>query len=124
MCILWSRENQLMEITQILKALLSEMRSISSSKTVIGDPIVVGDATIVPVNRLGLGFGIAQVLAREGVRVALSSRSQERLEEASAQVEGETDETGTTVTFHPDGEIFPQLEYSFDVLSKRLRELS
>lgn len=48
-----------MEITQILKALLSEMRSISSSKTVIGDPIVVGDATIVPVNRLGLGFGIA-----------------------------------------------------------------
>lgn len=48
-----------MEITQILKALLSEMRSISSSETVIGEPIQVGDATIVPVNRLGLGFGIA-----------------------------------------------------------------
>ena len=48
-----------MEITQILKALLSEMRSISSSETVIGEPIQVGEATIVPVNRLGLGFGIA-----------------------------------------------------------------
>ena len=48
-----------MEITEILKALLSEMRSISSSETVIGKPIQVGDATIVPVNRLGLGFGVA-----------------------------------------------------------------
>ncbi len=48
-----------MEITQILKVLLSEMRNISSSETVIGEPIQVGDATIVPVNRLGLGFGIA-----------------------------------------------------------------
>jgi len=47
------------EITQILKVLLSEMRNISSSETVIGEPIQVGDATIVPVNRLGLGFGIA-----------------------------------------------------------------
>ncbi len=40
------------------------------------------------------------------------------------QVIGEAEETGTTVTFHPDGEIFAQTEYSFDVLSKRLRELS
>jgi len=46
------------EITEILKALLSEMRSISSSETVIGEPIRVGEATIVPVNRLGLGFGL------------------------------------------------------------------
>lgn len=38
----------------------------------------------------GLGLGIAQVLAREGARVAMSSRSQERLEEAATQVEGET----------------------------------
>ncbi len=44
--------------------------------------------------------------------------------DGSVEVIGESDETGTTVTFHPDGEIFPQLEYSFDVLSKRLRELS
>jgi uncharacterized spore protein YtfJ len=47
------------EITSILKALLTEMRNISSSETVIGAPIQVGDSTIVPVNRLGLGFGIA-----------------------------------------------------------------
>jgi DNA gyrase subunit B len=37
---------------------------------------------------------------------------------------GETDRTGTRITFHPDPEIFPSIEFSFDVLSQRLRELS
>ena len=37
---------------------------------------------------------------------------------------GETEETGTTVTFQPDPEIFSELEFSFDTLSNRLRELS
>ena len=33
-------------------------------------------------------------------------------------------ETGTKVTFYPDAEIFETLEFSFDVLSARLRELA
>jgi DNA gyrase subunit B len=37
---------------------------------------------------------------------------------------GTTDGTGTRVTFHPDPEIFSSIEYSFDILSQRLRELS
>jgi DNA gyrase subunit B len=37
---------------------------------------------------------------------------------------GTTDKRGTRVTFHPDPEIFPSLDFSFDVLSQRLRELS
>ncbi|MBW2425250.1 MAG: DNA topoisomerase (ATP-hydrolyzing) subunit B [Deltaproteobacteria bacterium] len=37
---------------------------------------------------------------------------------------GETEKTGTRVTFLADPEIFPVTEFSFDVLSKRLRELS
>ena len=40
------------------------------------------------------------------------------------EVIGESDETGTTVTFYPDTQIFALTDYSFDVLSKRLRELS
>ena len=38
---------------------------------------------------------------------------------------GTTDRTGTSVTFHPDPEIFTDtLEYSYDTLARRLRELS
>ncbi len=37
---------------------------------------------------------------------------------------GKTKKTGTTVTFKPDGTIFETTEFSFDTLSKRLRELS
>jgi DNA gyrase subunit B len=37
---------------------------------------------------------------------------------------GTTDTTGTRVTFHPDPEIFSSIDFSFDVLSQRLRELS
>jgi DNA gyrase subunit B len=37
---------------------------------------------------------------------------------------GTTDETGTEVTFKPDGEIFEELEYHFDTLRQRLRELA
>jgi DNA gyrase subunit B len=39
-------------------------------------------------------------------------------------VVGETEKTGTVVTFKPDSAIFEKTDYSFDVLSQRLRELS
>ncbi len=37
---------------------------------------------------------------------------------------GESNRTGTKVMFKPDPEIFEELEYSFDILANRLRELS
>ncbi len=37
---------------------------------------------------------------------------------------GETDETGTKVTFKPDPTIFSSIEYSYGVLATRLRELA
>ena len=39
-------------------------------------------------------------------------------------VEGETDHTGTTMRFYPDDTIFETTNFSFDMLSKRLRELA
>jgi len=44
--------------------------------------------------------------------------------EGPLQPVGTTERTGTKVTFKPDAEIFPSTDFSFDVLSQRLRELS
>ncbi len=43
---------------------------------------------------------------------------------SSLEVKGETTETGTTVIFHPDKEIFETLEFQFDTLVARMRELA
>jgi DNA gyrase subunit B len=40
------------------------------------------------------------------------------------KVVGETDRTGTTITFKPDASIFTTVEYNFEILESRLRELA
>ena len=44
--------------------------------------------------------------------------------QAPLEVTGETKRRGTKITFMPDEEIFETTEFSFDVLSQRLRELA
>ncbi len=40
------------------------------------------------------------------------------------QIIGDTDKTGTTISFKPDGSIFSVTEYKYDILATRLRELA
>ncbi len=40
------------------------------------------------------------------------------------EIVGDAEDTGTTVTFHPDPEIFSVSEYKYDTLAARLRELA
>lgn len=44
--------------------------------------------------------------------------------QADIQVVGKSDQTGTNVTFTPDSEIFETLEYKYEILANRLRELA
>ncbi|MFP4484531.1 MAG: DNA topoisomerase (ATP-hydrolyzing) subunit B [Spirochaetaceae bacterium] len=46
------------------------------------------------------------------------------LPSSQLETQGPTDRSGTIVVFRPDPEIFDTLDFSFDVLSKRLRELA
>jgi DNA gyrase subunit B len=46
------------------------------------------------------------------------------IKQTDLEVIGKTTETGTTVTFAADPEIFPEIRYEFDILSNRLRELA
>ncbi|MCR4565273.1 MAG: DNA topoisomerase (ATP-hydrolyzing) subunit B [Bacteroidales bacterium] len=43
---------------------------------------------------------------------------------ADVAVVGDADDTGTTIEFHPDPEIFTVSEYNYDTLAARLRELA
>ena len=49
-------------------------------------------------------------------------RFEKGVPQGEVQVIGETDKTGTEVTFWADGEIFEETVYEYDVLLKRLRE--
>jgi 3-oxoacyl-[acyl-carrier protein] reductase len=51
---------------------------------------IAGRTALVMGASRGIGHGIAAALAREGVRVAMASRSRERLAEAAGEIEGET----------------------------------
>ncbi len=43
---------------------------------------------------------------------------------SDVEVRGHSEDTGTKVTFKPDGSIFEETEFNFDTLSSRLRELA
>jgi len=44
-------------VSEILKSVVGELKEISKSETIIGDPITVGDRTVIPIVRISVGFG-------------------------------------------------------------------
>lgn len=78
----------------------------------------------------GVGLSVVNALSRSlEVIVKQNGKVYEQKYErgvpkSELKIIGDTNETGTTITFKPDDEIFETLEYDYDILSQRLRELS
>jgi DNA gyrase subunit B len=78
----------------------------------------------------GVGVSVVNALSewlevevdRDGKRY--HQRYEHGVVKSDVKVVGETTRTGTTVHWMPDQKIFETLEYSFDTLSQRLRELA
>jgi DNA gyrase subunit B len=70
----------------------------------------------------GLSIKLKAEIHREG---KIFTQEYERGKPVSdVKVIGKTDKTGTIITFKPDGEIFQTVEFNFEILSARLRELA
>ncbi len=80
----------------------------------------------------GVGISVTNALSKElTVQVRRNGKIyQQKYSQGKTmsqlEVVGDVDpkETGTTINFIPDGEIFQILDFSFDILSSRLRELA
>ncbi|MBN2110940.1 MAG: sporulation protein [Methanosarcinaceae archaeon] len=46
-----------MAVEDIIKEISSELERLVNTKTVVGDPVIYGDTTIIPVTRVSFGFG-------------------------------------------------------------------
>ncbi len=44
-------------VVEILKGVVGELREIAKSETVIGQPVTIGDKTVIPVVKISVGFG-------------------------------------------------------------------
>jgi uncharacterized spore protein YtfJ len=44
-------------VTDILRAVVGELKDISRSETIIGEPVTIGSRTVIPVVKISVGFG-------------------------------------------------------------------
>lgn len=44
-------------VVEILKSVVSELKDMARSETIIGKPVTIGDKTVIPVVKISVGFG-------------------------------------------------------------------
>lgn len=45
-------------INETIETLLKKAEDIAKSKTIIGDPLQIGEVTIIPISKISIGFGV------------------------------------------------------------------
>jgi uncharacterized spore protein YtfJ len=45
-------------ISELLQGIVAELRTIARSETVVGNPVTVGDRTVIPITKISVGFGV------------------------------------------------------------------
>jgi len=45
------------DLENLVKTTLSELREIGNAQSVVGDPVEIGETTIIPLVKIGFGFG-------------------------------------------------------------------
>ncbi|MEX0374710.1 DNA topoisomerase (ATP-hydrolyzing) subunit B [Spiribacter pallidus] len=78
----------------------------------------------------GVGVSVVNALS-DRLRLVINKNGKVHTQEYAAgeaveplKVAGETDSSGTRITFHPSPAIFTNIEFNYDILAKRFRELS
>jgi len=46
-----------MSVDELIRTLLGEFQQIVKTETVVGEPVIVGEVTIIPVSKVSFGFG-------------------------------------------------------------------
>lgn len=78
----------------------------------------------------GVGISVVNALSKSlGVKVKRNGKIYQQTyskgkPNSELKITGETEETGTTIKFIPDPEIFQETEFNYEILANRLRELA
>ena len=56
------------DLENLVKTTLSELREVAKAQSVVGDPVELGDTTVIPLVKLGFGFGGGGTSGKDGER--------------------------------------------------------
>jgi uncharacterized spore protein YtfJ len=45
-------------ISELLQGIVGELKTIARSETIVGEPVTVGERTVVPITKISVGFGV------------------------------------------------------------------
>ena len=55
-----------MEVNDLIKKLLKEVHTISTTETVVGEALQVGKSKLIPISKLSIGFGVGGISSSAG----------------------------------------------------------